>query len=73
LRWLALAAILVAGTTAAPMPTAFADRAPAETNVVVHAPLIRQAVNVCTSNGCAPVQTKRVRHRPRQGGTAHHI
>jgi hypothetical protein len=35
--------------------------------------IVQQVVNLCTSNGCAPVQTKRVRHYKAGGLTGQHI
>ena len=42
-------------------PASFAASAPSA--AAGPARLVREAVNVCGSNGCAPVQMRRVQHR----------
>ena len=48
--------------------------APAALNAAIApAALIRQAANLCGTNGCALVQTKRVRHQKPGSVAAQHI
>ncbi len=46
---------------------------PPSTRGVAVMPLVRQVVNVCGAVGCAPVQTKKVRHFKNGSAVGQHI
>jgi hypothetical protein len=67
----AAAMVLAAGAAGSEAITFTARSALGAT--AVQAPLVQQVVNVCGSNGCAPVQTKRVQHQKPGSVAAKHI
>jgi hypothetical protein len=69
LTTLAAASVLAAGLLGN-RADAFTLAAPSTLSVAAtRAAAVQQVVSVCGTNGCAPVQTKRVRHY-KPGGTA---
>jgi len=70
----AAAAIMLSAGMSGHRAEAVARATPSAADVAaVHAPLVRQAVNVCGSNGCVRVETKRVQHYRPYGTSARHI
>ena len=69
-----VAAILAAGGVLIQRAEAFTPPTPsAFSAAAASGDRIRQVVNVCGSNGCAPVQTKRVQHQKPGAVAAKHI